>query len=637
MSSILIILIGFGISAVLTLTVWLASKNIRKRNRIQSEIEKQKAEIIMIIDEALGNGLSLNSYRKIFSPDASQIGFPVLGKLFMGLTLLPFLIALVFAGVHGQNKPKMTTYTVGLEPRGICFDGTNIWVVNQLSNRFTNGSVTKLRVSDGKILGTYAVGAEPYAICFDDTNIWVTNSGSDSVTKLRASDGTVLGTYTVGIDPIGICFDGTNIWVINFNNTDVTNSSVTKLRTSDGITLGTYKLGSGPSSICFDGTNIWVTNNNKSVTNVTKLRASDGTILGNYAVGTQPQSICFDGTNIWVANFGSNNVTKLRANDGTILGTYPVGNNPMAICFDGTNIWVANTNNNKITRLRASDGSILGTYAVGNRPNDLCFDGASIWVTNSGSDSVTKLPKTIMPTATTTTAPTSMTTTTVSSSSSSKTTTTTTPTATLSSVTIAPASPSHLPVGYFQVFIASGTYSDGRSGVDISSQVTWTSSDTNIATISARGTATALAVGSTKITAALSGITSQTVTLTVITATPTPITTTSTTTSGLFPANGATGVPVSGVTFTWPLVAAPAGSTITYQFALAQASANTSANEFAILDYSDNTITNAEPLQENLQYNTVYWWEIRTVTMNSSGGIAGTGPWTIQMFVTATK
>jgi hypothetical protein len=75
--------------------------------------------------------------------------------------------------------------------------------------------------------------------------------------------------------------------------------------------------------------------------------------------------------------------------------------------------------------------------------------------------------------------------------------------------------------------------------------------------------------------------------------------------------------------------------TVSYQFALAQASANTTANEFAILDYSDNTITNAEPLQETLQPNTVYWWEVRAVNLNSSGAVAATGPWTVSMFTTA--
>ncbi len=39
-------------------------------------------------------------------------------------------------------------------------------------------------------------------------------------------------------------------------------------------------------------------------------------------------------------------------------------------------------------------------------------------------------------------------------------------------------------------------------------------------------------------------------------------------------------------------------------------------------------MTNAESNQETLAYNTIYWWEVRAVTMNSSGGIAATGPWT---------
>ena len=104
----------------------------------------------------------------------------------------------------------------------------------------------------------------------------------------------------------------------------------------------------------------------------------------------------------------------------------------------------------------------------------------------------------------------------------------------------------------------------------------------------------------------------------------------------LNPAQGATGVALSGFNFVWPADQTDlnAGLTVTYQFALAQASANTSANEFAILDYSDNTATNAESLQEVLQPNAQYWWEVRSVAMNGSGGIATYGAWQINTFTT---
>ena len=38
---------------------------------------------------------------------------------------------------------------------------------------------------------------------------------SDNVTKLRASDGSVLGTFGVESDPRAVAFDGVNIWVAN--------------------------------------------------------------------------------------------------------------------------------------------------------------------------------------------------------------------------------------------------------------------------------------------------------------------------------------------------------------------------------------------------------------------------------------
>jgi DNA-binding beta-propeller fold protein YncE len=69
--------------------------------------------------------------------------------------------------------------TVGYAPSGIAFDGIYIWVANRDDN-----TVTKLRASDGSLVGTYAVGIGPMGIGFDGANIWVTNSGDKNVTKL---------------------------------------------------------------------------------------------------------------------------------------------------------------------------------------------------------------------------------------------------------------------------------------------------------------------------------------------------------------------------------------------------------------------------------------------------------------------
>jgi uncharacterized protein YjdB len=68
--------------------------------------------------------------------------------------------------------------------------------------------------------------------------------------------------------------------------------------------------------------------------------------------------------------------------------------------------------------------------------------------------------------------------------------------------------------------VATGTYSDG-STEDISSQVTWSSDNTTVATIDSSGLATAVAIGTANITATLDGVTSPAVKLTVIAGVPT--------------------------------------------------------------------------------------------------------------------
>lgn len=265
--------------------------------------------------------------------------------------------------LKGQND-----FTAGTAPRGLAFDGSNIWVTNQTSN-----NVTKLRASDGANLGTFPVGTGPIGIAFDGANMWVMNGGSSNLTKLRASDGANLGTIA-SVSGFDVVFDGANIWVASFNG-----GMVGKYRTSDGSNLGFFAAGNFPRGLVFDGANIWVSNQNDAI--VRKLRASDGAIVGGLIpTGTGPSAIAFDGANVWVVNGTSNNVTKLRASDGANQGTFSVGTSPRGIAFDGTNVWI--THSTGITKLRASDGAFLGTLTA-NSPQGIAFDGMNMWVTGT--------------------------------------------------------------------------------------------------------------------------------------------------------------------------------------------------------------------------------------------------------------
>src|SRR4029077_3594201 len=156
---------------------------------------------------------------------------------------------LKIAQLKWYQANQTTSFVVGKtknsNPYGLAFDGANIWTAN------SEGTVTKLRASDGAPLGNFEVGGLPTGIAFDGANMWVTdNTSNGGVTKLRASDGKILGAFRVGGQyPFWLAFDGENMWVAN-------GAGVTKLRASDGKNLGTFTVGGGGGGFAaaFDGT-----------------------------------------------------------------------------------------------------------------------------------------------------------------------------------------------------------------------------------------------------------------------------------------------------------------------------------------------------------------------------------------------
>ena len=84
------------------------------------------------------------------------------------------------------------------------------------------------------LTANFPVGHGPSGLAFDGSSIWVVNVNDYTVTKLRTSDGTVLGTFTVantvGNNAVQLAFDGANIWVANDSNNTVTKYSYSEIR-----------------------------------------------------------------------------------------------------------------------------------------------------------------------------------------------------------------------------------------------------------------------------------------------------------------------------------------------------------------------------------------------------------------------
>ena len=99
-----------------------------------------------------------------------------------------------------------------------------------------------------------------------------------------------------------------------------------------------------------------------------------------------------------------------------------------------------------------------------------------------------------------------------------------TPTPKLSSIALAPISPTDLSVGTTMQFFAYGTYSDGAV-TNITSDVTWSSDNSGIAYIDVNGLVTGESAGKANISASLDGINSPSVVLPVIVSAASPTST----------------------------------------------------------------------------------------------------------------
>jgi len=253
-------------------------------------------------------------------------------------------------------------------PGSLAFDGANIWVTSSNS-----AYVSKLRASDGALLGNFPVPTTNYSATFDGTYVWISNRTFPGITRLRPDDGSVEGTYLTGqVAAYRMLFDGENVWAN-------TAASVVKLRASDVTILGTYPV-QALFGLAFDGSNIWATS--YYFNSVTKIRANDGTILGSYPVGSYPVGVAFDGSSIWVASPTDNTLTQLRASDGAFLHTVPVGHAPCDVVFDGHHIWTVNADDKTAMRINPKNGAIQRAYSTGPVPQFLLFDGTNIWVSD---------------------------------------------------------------------------------------------------------------------------------------------------------------------------------------------------------------------------------------------------------------
>jgi hypothetical protein len=276
--------------------------------------------------------------------------------------------------------------TVGSGPLFVESDGADLWVVN-----YGDGTVSRVRASDGKLLGTWT-GA---SVCVTGLaamgRIFVTGYASPG--RLYVIDPTqpagAVTTLTGSLPPFtkGISFDGARIWTANVGGS-------VSIVTLNPLSVETVTTGFiTPNGILYDGAHIWVTDIGTNPGKLLKLDFN-GAIVQTVTVGHDPYFPVFDGTNIWVPNISSNSLTIVRASTSVVLATLTGNglNGPLTAAFDGERILVTNSVGNNISLWKATDLSPLGSVSTGagTTPTGACSDGLNFWVTFQGTSKLAR-------------------------------------------------------------------------------------------------------------------------------------------------------------------------------------------------------------------------------------------------------
>jgi hypothetical protein len=295
-----------------------------------------------------------------------------------------------------QGPSAIPKFPVGNLPVGVACDGTDIWVANQGTGLSGDiGSVSRIRASDGKLLGTWTGTQSAIGVVVARGFIYVI--GNTSPGRLYRIDPTqppgaaTLVTSSLGDSPKGIAFDGKRIWTINIDGS-VTIVSFEQLCAPNCVTTVDNGFQSFQGML-YDGDNIWVADTGTQ--HLKKLNSTGG-IIQSVSVDSNGHPI-FDGMNIWLPHRTDDYISVVRVKDSQgkplanpfVLATL-TGNGldgPFAIAFDGERILVVNESfgdGNTVSLWKATDLTPLGFFTVSSPSSGVsraCSDGVNFWIT----------------------------------------------------------------------------------------------------------------------------------------------------------------------------------------------------------------------------------------------------------------
>jgi hypothetical protein len=283
-------------------------------------------------------------------------------------------------------KPGL--FSTQTSPRGIAFDGTDMWVACSEAK-----AVQRFSIQDGTS-NTILLGEQsnPWDVGFDGEYIWIANNTSPgSVMKLDRTTEQVVETIPLPNGPNAVAYGAGHIWVACYEG-----AAVVRINPANDMIFSTYPVGQGAVALAYDGQDMWVSSFVSAT--VSRINATTENITSFAAPGSSvPWGLAFDGEHMWMADhrFNPSRLVRINrfSNNPFSTLTLPESSLPVAVMFDGKDIWATNAGTHTAVRVRVNEPIILETYTFGtpSNPRGIAFDGNNIWATNQGNNLLRKI------------------------------------------------------------------------------------------------------------------------------------------------------------------------------------------------------------------------------------------------------
>lgn len=211
-------------------------------------------------------------------------------------------------------------------------------------------------------------GPCPKGLAFDGKNLWLADAFTGRIYAIDAETGEVIKSFeTPGYAPEGLAWDGQCLWYI-----DSGENLLYRLDPDSGEVVKVVESSTtDPRDIGWDGKFLWIADHKKDI--LMMVSPVDGAAARFFpSPAEETTGLTFDGKYLWVADRGEDRIYLVDPADGLCLSSLrSYGPVPYGLAWANGVLWNVDYENRQIYKVKVFDGNILSRWD--ERPMSLHF------------------------------------------------------------------------------------------------------------------------------------------------------------------------------------------------------------------------------------------------------------------------